>query len=768
MFDRRIQLFFVKEHTRVNILTFFFFFPFLFFADGELADLVEDFNEGRIQFAFLKVKDPNSGLPKNVLIAWCGGGVPERTKGYFTSHLAAVAKILHGYHVQITARSDSDVVPETIIQKVADASGAKYSAGSAAPAPAPRPTPPASKPVFTPTTSSAGRINPIVAARNRRNDAVDDDGWGADAPQVTRTQLEKVESAYKPTKVNIAELTRQKPAEPSRFGSSAARDSGHSDVVGGSYQPVGKVDIAAIRAAAKNQEDLRPTPVKGAYEPVGKVDIAAIRARAQAAPSREEPEQPAPKSLAERSAAFSQPEQSERLTSLPKPKVSNRFGSSTSAFTGTKPPAPGGLGYSKPAAPAPPVVGAASRTFADQGGKTPAQIWAEKKGKRDGLGSATTITPPLASPIGSQKSGGGEWKSGYTGKSWAPVQTPNFGRGITGQMTGGSEQSAGHPHQEEEEPTSGGGVASLKERFKDTQPISAPAPSAPSVPRVADSPPPPLPSSTRPPGAFALPGMPARPPPADEYEEEPERSPSPPRVAVPVPRSPSPPREPPRALPVRPKEEEPVRQPSPVRERESYHAPAIPTAAAIVGAGVGVGVGAAAAAAVAHSYGDDATHAAEEPISSGQRAIVVYDYEKAEDNEIDLREDEYVTDIDMVDEDWWLGTNSQGDRGLFPSNYVKVVDEDDQDVTVAQQIPEPAAVPAPNPVPASSPAAVQPSAPSAGPTATAQFDYEAAEDNGKLPSDDPYYLSNVGHLLTCSYRAFFRRRRHHHRSRIPR
>lgn len=38
--------------------------------EGELADLIEDFSDGRIQFAFVKVKDPNTGLPKNVLIAW--------------------------------------------------------------------------------------------------------------------------------------------------------------------------------------------------------------------------------------------------------------------------------------------------------------------------------------------------------------------------------------------------------------------------------------------------------------------------------------------------------------------------------------------------------------------------------------------------------------------------------------------------------------------------------------------------------------------------
>lgn len=63
--------------------------------EGELADLIEEFSEGKIQFAFVKVTDVNTGLPKNVLIAWCGEGVPERTKGYFTSHLSTVSKFLH-------------------------------------------------------------------------------------------------------------------------------------------------------------------------------------------------------------------------------------------------------------------------------------------------------------------------------------------------------------------------------------------------------------------------------------------------------------------------------------------------------------------------------------------------------------------------------------------------------------------------------------------------------------------------------------------------
>ena len=65
------------------------------YAEGELVDLIDEFSDGRIQFAFAKVKDPNTTLPKYVLIGWCGEGVPERTKGYFTSHLASVSKTLH-------------------------------------------------------------------------------------------------------------------------------------------------------------------------------------------------------------------------------------------------------------------------------------------------------------------------------------------------------------------------------------------------------------------------------------------------------------------------------------------------------------------------------------------------------------------------------------------------------------------------------------------------------------------------------------------------
>jgi drebrin-like protein len=688
-------------------------------ADGELTDLVEEFSEGRIQYAFVKVKDPNSGLPKHAFIAWCGGGVPERTKGYFTSHTAAVAKVLHGYHVQITARSDSDLEPATIMQKVADASGAKYSAGSNAVGGASAPPPIKSKPVFTPTSSNAARTDPIVAARQRRGGNADDDGWGEDAPPVSRSEIEKVQSAYKPTKVNMAELTQQK-QEPSRFTASSSQQDAPSDVVRGGYQPIGKVDIAAIRAAAQKKDDDRPTPVKGAYEPVGKVDIAAIRAKAQNNPppvEREEPQEDRP--VADRAAAFSQPAQSERLTSLPKPKVANKFGGG--GFSGTKAPAPGGLGFGGPSVPSAAPVGTASRTFADQGGKTPAQLWAEKKARERGSSIGETSAP---APVESQKSGGDGWKSGYSGKSWAPVQTSSaFGRSEGGQL---SQDNTGEEDRDVAEPSvSAGGVSALKDRFKDTAPIGVGA--APSVPRAAEEEaapsPPPVPDTSRPSGGFALPGLPSRPAPADEEEEDddpsayqPEREASPVRVAVPVARGVE-------STPV-PREASPSPPPIPPSQIDVPKDDDLPdeTEQANVARG--------AAEAVARQEFEPEQVTAAQSSQGGHKAIVQYDYEKAEDNEIELLEGQYVTDIDMVDEDWWLGTNSQGQRGLFPSNYVELT----KDASAPAPIPAPA--PAPAPVaraepspPPPPPAASRPGA--AGPTATALYDYEAAEDNGK-------------------------------------
>ncbi|XP_047237886.1 drebrin-like b isoform X1 [Girardinichthys multiradiatus] len=96
-------------------------------GDGGLEELVEELNSGKVMYAFCRVQDPNSGLPKYVLINWTGEGVKDARKGLCANHVSAIANFLKGAHVTINARADEDVEPEAIMQKVAKASGANYS-----------------------------------------------------------------------------------------------------------------------------------------------------------------------------------------------------------------------------------------------------------------------------------------------------------------------------------------------------------------------------------------------------------------------------------------------------------------------------------------------------------------------------------------------------------------------------------------------------------------------------------------------------------------
>ncbi|KAL3470086.1 hypothetical protein BJX99DRAFT_264580 [Aspergillus californicus] len=671
-------------------------------GEGELVTLLDEFSEGKVQFAFVKVTDVNTGLPKNVLIAWCGEGVPERTKGYFTSHLSTVSRFLHGYHVQITARSDADLTAEGIMRKVGDASGAKYaSRPDQQTGPAPKP-PVSSKPAFTPLRSGGISASPTggvpLPVKAKSND---DDGWGPDAPPITRTNLEKVQPAYKPTRVNIQELRSGKQAEPpASFNNSAIPRDG---VVKGGYQPIGKVDIAAIRRQAREAGDIkdeRPEPVKGSYEPVGKVDIAAIRAKAQRAdePSAITKANVAPLDNNPSPDTDTDSIQATRLTSLPKPKIPNRFGGG-STFADTNPSLPANRPLST--TPTPPV-GIASRTFADEGGKTPAQLWAERKARERGQEPAAAATTPLPL-IQSQQSGGGEWKSSYSGKSWAPVQTTHTGKTVESSHS----ETPGFATAEKYAPeldTAQQSVSAIHDQL-----TQGPPEDTPSLADSARSVPPPIrsdnievetSSTLEGPGLSAQSPQPSRSP--TPNLSEPQRESSPIRVAVPVARE------------FTEDREEQIHQPatehieSP-RQGFSHDKDQIDGAldASLVTA--------------------EATHSGN---ADGLRALVQFDYEKAEDNEVELKEGEYVTEIEMVDKDWWLGLNARGERGLFPSNYVEPIEHDHHShVESAQQshaadviVPEPAAEPVADPLPA-------PGFRTNKPTAKALYDYEAAEDN---------------------------------------
>ncbi|XP_046850364.1 drebrin-like protein A [Xenia sp. Carnegie-2017] len=96
-------------------------------GDGGLEELADEFNSGKILYAGLKVLDPNTNLPKYVLINWQGEGVPSSIKGTCANHVRDVERFFRGHHVVINARSEDDVEENVIIKKVKASSGANYS-----------------------------------------------------------------------------------------------------------------------------------------------------------------------------------------------------------------------------------------------------------------------------------------------------------------------------------------------------------------------------------------------------------------------------------------------------------------------------------------------------------------------------------------------------------------------------------------------------------------------------------------------------------------
>ncbi|XP_029460037.1 drebrin-like protein isoform X4 [Rhinatrema bivittatum] len=95
-------------------------------GDGGLEELVDELNSGKVMYAFCRVKDPNSGLPKYVLINWTGEGVNDARKGVCANHVSTIANFLKGAHVTVNARAEEDVEPDSVMEKVAKASGANY------------------------------------------------------------------------------------------------------------------------------------------------------------------------------------------------------------------------------------------------------------------------------------------------------------------------------------------------------------------------------------------------------------------------------------------------------------------------------------------------------------------------------------------------------------------------------------------------------------------------------------------------------------------
>uniref|UniRef100_A0A1L8E5W7 Putative drebrin n=1 Tax=Nyssomyia neivai TaxID=330878 RepID=A0A1L8E5W7_9DIPT len=63
------------------------------------------------------------------------------------------------------------------------------------------------------------------------------------------------------------------------------------------------------------------------------------------------------------------------------------------------------------------------------------------------------------------------------------------------------------------------------------------------------------------------------------------------------------------------------------------------------------------------------------PTEAGLRAVALYDYQAADETEINFDPGDVITHIDRIDEGWWQGLSPDGSYGLFPANYVQLLED---------------------------------------------------------------------------------------------
>jgi drebrin-like protein len=403
-----------------------------------------------------------------------------------------------------------------------------------------------------------------------------------------------------------------------RAGKSDSTSSATPEVIRGSYTPIGKVDIAAIRAQAKEQEQ---------------------HSQSQSSqPRQQRPPEPDRDTYVGTSGY--------KPVQLPPPKPlgggTSKFGPSITSRGGTVAPIPTGpVKESK-------AIGGASKNFgADASGKTPSQLWAERKARERGQIPGHGVIPDIAPQKPLSRGTEPPVSPGtYVEDSAAVIGTGGASGGVKAMRDRFARQSIGDEDSGALPISPGRGPPPRK----DFSSRMAPSPPSPPSPPAAPSPPPVAVSSKPPPrtyqsldhvvsagaGAGVGLGVGVLASQAMHHEEEPEEDHEP----EPTPRSPSPPPPAPsRDTWATSAEQDPVSEDEEdmaARQQSQMHAE--------------------------HTYEpepetDHEQHHQEQEVSrlesgaqSSKSAVVLFEYEAQEENEISLIEGQIITNIEFIDD----------------------------------------------------------------------------------------------------------------------
>eukprot|EP00117_Sycon_ciliatum_P003939 scpid60937/ scgid8516/ Drebrin-like protein; Cervical SH3P7; Cervical mucin-associated protein; Drebrin-F; HPK1-interacting protein of 55 kDa; SH3 domain-containing protein 7 len=89
-------------------------------------EMVDELGETKAVYAIIKLKDPNSGLPKMLQVNWLPDGLPAAVKAVVSRHVMDVERFFPGVHVRLNARYDDDVTEKVLLDRISKASGANY------------------------------------------------------------------------------------------------------------------------------------------------------------------------------------------------------------------------------------------------------------------------------------------------------------------------------------------------------------------------------------------------------------------------------------------------------------------------------------------------------------------------------------------------------------------------------------------------------------------------------------------------------------------
>lgn len=95
-------------------------------GEGGLPEMIDHLDCSYILYAFCRVIDTKTNLPKCLLINWQGEGTPIVRKGTCANHIRDIEKLLKGAHITITARSEDDVEVDSIMEKLARATASAF------------------------------------------------------------------------------------------------------------------------------------------------------------------------------------------------------------------------------------------------------------------------------------------------------------------------------------------------------------------------------------------------------------------------------------------------------------------------------------------------------------------------------------------------------------------------------------------------------------------------------------------------------------------